>query len=535
MPTRGLSATVFAIFLLFQQAASGASVLVFPQIIQGPSLSTSLVLMDSGSAGDSGAVEFFDSSGQPFELSVEGTLRSSLPYTVPASGHTVIELAPTETLRTGYALARSSQQGSQPSGLLRIVLGNQDLLFLDAPQRNQHLLFLKGTTGRAGLAVVNLSPSENSLAVEILNGSGAVTALQTLTLTAGGQRAVFADQIFEGSPLPEESLLRIRSSGPSSLIGIRENSDGTLLALPISGSTGIALPPGPELFSGELALGHVEAQLAHGPRPTGSSALLKAGDEILSTLRDLGWTVRQDLHTLDLDTLQIPVRNLEARMGQGAPVILAAHYDTRIWADQDPNPALRMENVPGANDGGSGVAVLLELARLISQHYLPNNEIRLLFFDAEDNGDIPPWSGRSESVGGWIIGSSLYASGLDPEAEGIQFMILVDMVGDMNQRFPQEASSRSSAPDLVTEIWNTAATLGFEEIFVPQAGLSILDDHIPFIDLGLPAVDIIDLDYPFWHTTQDTLDKVSPDSLQRVGRVLQTLLTEKGVIRRKGF
>jgi len=254
-------------------------------------------------------------------------------------------------------------------------------------------------------------------------------------------------------------------------------------------------------------------------------------------LRDLGWETSEDWHTVDFGPVLTPVRNLVASFGDGPTIIIGAHYDSRIYATRDPDTARLLQRVIGANDAGSGVGVLLELARVLIHYYLPNNEIRLVFFDAEDNGDIQPWAQWSQmsgvGTGGWLIGSSFYAAGLNLETEEIQEMILVDMVGDMDQRFPMEGYSSQLAPDLTHAIWAAAADLGYGDYFIPEVRSSITDDHLPFLQRGIPAVDIIDLDYPYWHTTGDTLDKISPDSLERVGRVLQAYLEQIGAVERK--
>lgn len=291
-----------------------------------------------------------------------------------------------------------------------------------------------------------------------------------------------------------------------------------------------------DLFSGNLALQHISDQIELGPRPTGSAEIYWAGNLILNYLDSLGWETSEDLHTVDFGPVLVPVRNLVASYGDGPVIILGAHYDSRIYADRDPDSARLQERVLGADDAGSGVGVLLELARVISQQYLPNKEIRLVFFDAEDNGGIEPWVQWSQMSGigtrGWLIGSSFYATGLG-ESENIQYMVLLDMVGDMEQRFRIEGYSAQFAPDLANGIWAVADDLGYSENFVQEVGGSITDDHLPFLQRGVPAVDIIDLDYPYWHTTQDTLDKISPESLERVGHVLQEYLEQTGVMQRR--
>ncbi len=286
-------------------------------------------------------------------------------------------------------------------------------------------------------------------------------------------------------------------------------------------------------FSGEQALERIAEHLEFGPRTTGSAESIRAGDAMIEYLQDLGWETTEDWHTLDFDNgpLLVPARNIIANYGSGPTVILGGHYDTRVYADQDPDPEKRKERAPGANDGGSTVGVLMELARVISENYLPNNEIRLIFFDAEDNPNIPPWR--------ISIGADLYVDNLNLEEEDIRYGIMIDMVGDQNQIIPVEGYSLKAAPELTAGLWTLAEELGYGEQFNPDgneeliARYSITDDHLSFQRVGIPAVLLIDFDYPYWHTTQDTLDKLSADSLERVGRLLEAYLEQDGAITRK--
>ena len=279
-----------------------------------------------------------------------------------------------------------------------------------------------------------------------------------------------------------------------------------LIIVATTASTMIPKASAPEIqFSGEKAFAHVEAQMAFGPRPAGSDANRRTGDYILAELRQLGWQTE----TQEFTYLDTPVRNLigKSGLGQGPVVIIGAHYDTRPHADQD--SAAPLAPVPGANDGASGAAVLLELARALDSAKL-KNEIWLAFFDAEDNGHIKGWE--------WIVGSKYMAGNLTitPEA-----MILADMIGDADQQIYYEENSDSV---LSVQLFEIAADLGYGEQFIPQLKYAMYDDHIPFRDLGIPAVDLIDFDYPYWHTTADTADKVSAASLERVGRVIEVYL-----------
>ena len=258
-------------------------------------------------------------------------------------------------------------------------------------------------------------------------------------------------------------------------------------------------------FDGERAYRHVIAQMEFGPRIPGTEGNRKAGDYIAEQLKQTGWAVEFQ----EFGYMNTPIRNIIGRANpeKGPIIILGAHYDTRRWADQD--PAQSTEPVPGANDGASGVAVLLELARVLDLSKV-HHEIWLVFFDAEDNGDIEGWN--------WLVGSTYMAETLRVHPEA---MILLDMIGDSDQQIYYEVNSDRALSD---RIWSVAAQLGYGDHFIPQARWQMIDDHIPFAQRGIPAIDIIDFDYPYWHTVADTADKVSPDSLERVGRTLQMFL-----------
>jgi len=256
-------------------------------------------------------------------------------------------------------------------------------------------------------------------------------------------------------------------------------------------------------FSGKRAFKHVQAQCEIGPRPPGSEALRATGDYIIRDLRDLGWEVR----TQDFAKEGVDLRNIIAIRGEGPVVLLGAHYDTRPIADREPGD--HKPPVMGANDGASGVAVLLELARVLDIEAI-EHQIWLVFFDAEDSGDIGEWGW---SVGAWHLANSLT---IRPA-----YVIIVDMVGDADQQLYWEWSSTRW---LQEKVWGIADELGYGSAFIPRYKHSIIDDHTPFLYYDIPAIDIIDFDYPYWHTRHDTLDKVSSDSLERVGRVLETLL-----------
>jgi glutaminyl-peptide cyclotransferase len=260
--------------------------------------------------------------------------------------------------------------------------------------------------------------------------------------------------------------------------------------------TALAVP-----FDGQRAYADVQAQVGFGPRIPGSEGHAKIQEWMHEELVKAGWQVEVQ----ESEALGHPIENIVGRRSDEPPqIILGAHYDSRIFADSDPDPAQHTNFVPGANDGASGVAVLLELARSLPEETVP---VWLVFFDAEDNGRIEGWD--------WILGSREFVKNnpLQPRA-----VIIVDMIGDADLNIYKE---RNSNPDLTNEIWNVAKELGYEKRFIPEYKHSMLDDHTPFLEAGIPAVDIIDFDYPYWHTVQDTPDKVSAESLQAVGETLR--------------
>ena len=258
-------------------------------------------------------------------------------------------------------------------------------------------------------------------------------------------------------------------------------------------------------FDGQKAYQHVLNQCAFGPRPVGSEESRQTGDYIISELQKLGWVTEVQEFTYQ----GVRVRNIIGAQGRGPLIILGAHYDTRPIADRDPVDINRP--ILGANDGASGVAVLLELARVLDLSKA-GVQVWLAFFDAEDLGNIHGWP--------FSVGASYMAQHLSVRPEAV---VVVDMVGDSEQEIFWE---RNSDEPLLRTLWAIAADLGYESYFIPQYRYAIIDDHLPFRQQGLAAVDIIDFDYPYWHTTEDTPDKVSAESLLRVGRVLETWIEE---------
>ncbi len=280
-----------------------------------------------------------------------------------------------------------------------------------------------------------------------------------------------------------------------------------------------ACAPAPKAFDGEHAYQtYLLAQMNIGVRPAGSAADRATGDYIITQLKELRWPVE----TQEFDYRGVAVRNVigKAAVSRGPIIIIGAHYDTRVRADRDkerPDQA-----VPGANDGASGVAVLLELARTLDVSKL-KNEVWLAFFDAEDQGELSgcvvlPSPTCDSAAWPWSVGATYVAEHLPSQPEAV---IVIDMIGDADQNIYYEQNSDMA---LQERLWGIAARLGYSQQFIPEEKWSMDDDHTPFLRRGVRAIDLIDFDYPYWHTTQDTADKVSAASLERVGRVLQTWL-----------
>jgi len=260
-------------------------------------------------------------------------------------------------------------------------------------------------------------------------------------------------------------------------------------------------------FDGQRAYADVETQVAFGARIPGSEGHAKVQEWMRAELESAGWVVEIQ----ESVSMGHPVENVVAKRGNSSPeIIFGAHYDSRMFADKDSDPSNHTEPVPAANDGASGVAVLLELARVLPKDAVP---VWLVFFDAEDNGRIDGWD--------WILGSREFVRNnpLQPKA-----VVIVDMIGDADLNIYKEHNSN---PVITDEIWEVARRLGYEEVFIPDYKYSMLDDHTPFLEAGIPAVDIIDFDYPYYHTMEDTPDKVSANSLQAVGDTLLTWVIEQ--------
>jgi len=287
------------------------------------------------------------------------------------------------------------------------------------------------------------------------------------------------------------------------------------LTLLVGCNDGGALPP--KEFDGQRALQYIQAQLAFGPRIPGKPGHERMAawlDSLLRTRADSVVVQRWTHRAANGDTLHLV--NFVARFKPAAPtrLLFLAHWDTRPKAD---GPASRDSTlpVPGANDGGSGVAVLLGMADALKQTP-PGIGVDLLFVDGEDYGDF----NTDTDV---LLGSRYYATHLLPGPLP-KFAVLFDMIGDKDLRIPQEGLSLTAAPDVVDLVWSLAARMGYSNVFVAEEQGALTDDHVPLQQAGIRAIDLIDFTFggpqnQWHHTPDDTIDKVSAASLQIVGDV----------------
>ena len=275
----------------------------------------------------------------------------------------------------------------------------------------------------------------------------------------------------------------------------------------------------PREFAGERAFGYLQQQMQFGPRIPGTPGHERTGDWILAHLRATADTVAiQSFTHVTRRGASLHLRNFLARFRPTVSerVLLLAHWDTRPRADQSPNLGQQRLPVPGANDGASGVALLLGLADVLKAKP-PAVGVDLLFVDGEDYGDFAT---DSNDV---LIGSRYFA-GHQPSGYPPLFAVLFDMVADKDQQFYYEGNSQAVAPEVVDRVWRAAADLGYSRVFLPGVKHTLIDDHVALQKAGIHAIDVVDFDYPYWHTTDDTIEKVSAASLQVVGDVAVALV-----------
>jgi hypothetical protein len=284
-----------------------------------------------------------------------------------------------------------------------------------------------------------------------------------------------------------------------------------LLFACLSSARSEALPA--RAFDAPRAFQDLVTQCAFGPRVPGTKPHDQCAQWLVAQLRCTADRVTTQRFTQVVKNKPVPLVNIQAVFNpQGKQhILLCAHWDSRPTADADPDPAKRRQAVPGANDGASGVAVLLEIARALKSRP-PTDRVTIVLFDGEDYG---------ATVADMLLGSRHYAAHFD--GPPVNWAVLLDMVGAKGLRIEQEQNSLAAAGDVVKRVWTAARRAG-SSAFVEEKGPTVIDDHVPLIARGIPCVDVIDFDYPQWHTTADTPDQCSAASLDQVGRaILQTI------------
>ncbi|MDO7875063.1 M28 family peptidase [Hymenobacter sp. ASUV-10] len=302
------------------------------------------------------------------------------------------------------------------------------------------------------------------------------------------------------------------------------------------------LPKAP-VFNADSAYAFTAKQVAFGPRVPNSKAHVACGNWLVNKFKGWGLTVKeQPFEAMAFDGTMLKARNIIAQYQPQAArrVAIFAHWDTRPYADNDPkNPKAPLD---GASDGASGVAVALEMARILAAQtdsLAPNVGVDFILFDAEDWGyDSGTQQGQKNLLEGsgdsWCLGSQYWGKNLLPANYKAEYGVLLDMVGAKNGKFSREELSRNNARPAVDKIWNTAARLGYTDFFLFQDSPGITDDHVYTNEAGIPTVDIIDhLPYgneyfpAYHHATTDNMDIIDRKTLKAVGQtVTQTLYVE---------
>jgi glutaminyl-peptide cyclotransferase len=273
-------------------------------------------------------------------------------------------------------------------------------------------------------------------------------------------------------------------------------------------------------FDQNLAWEHLIKQVAFGPRVPGTEAHAKTAKYIFDEMnkycdgvREQGFSYRwpktgQTLHFKNL----IGTQNWQ---NSSIRVVLTTHWDSRPQADNDPNVANQNKPVPAANDGASGVAVILELMRVLKKQ-APTVGIMYFINDGEDLGP---------SADDMFLGARVFAEDIPKMRPKPTYGILLDMIGDKDLSIPMEPGSVDAAPDLMMAFYRHAKSIGLGATFPMVPGDRVNDDHLPLIEKGLPTIDLIDFNYPEWHTVNDTPEYCSAESLGKVGKMLQSWFT----------
>lgn len=295
----------------------------------------------------------------------------------------------------------------------------------------------------------------------------------------------------------------------------------------------IALAPCPR-FCADSAMLYINEQCAFGSRVTGSDAARRCGDYLVERFKAFGAEVEEQTGTVTIwDGSKLPARNIIASINPSNPerILLCAHWDCRPWADNDPDEANHHTPILAANDAASGVAVMLEICRLLQEQPIEIG-VDLICFDAEDLG-TPQWEeDRLGSADTWCLGSHLWAQKAKADGYKARYGVLLDMVGGYGATFSREGISMRFAQPIVKRVWQLAGQLGYRQFFPLTDNGSITDDHINVnVIASVPCIDIIPYYRegpssfgPTWHTIKDTPDNIDPHVLDAVGQTITQLI-----------
>lgn len=301
----------------------------------------------------------------------------------------------------------------------------------------------------------------------------------------------------------------------------------------ISKADTIALASSPR-FSADNAVLYIKEQCDFGPRVTGSEAARLCGDYIVNRFKTFGAEVEEQTADVTIwDGTQLPARNIIARINSSSSdrILLCAHWDCRPWADNDEDEANHHTPILAANDAASGVAVMLEICRLLQEKPVQVG-IDMICFDAEDLG-TPQWEeDRVGSSDTWCLGSRFWAEDAKAKGYKARYGILLDMVGGRGATFSREGISMQMAQPIVNIVWQLAGQLGYRQFFPLTDGSYITDDHVNVNEIaGIPCIDIIPYYRegpssfgPTWHTIKDTPENIDPNVLEAVGQTITQLI-----------
>jgi hypothetical protein len=291
-------------------------------------------------------------------------------------------------------------------------------------------------------------------------------------------------------------------------------------------------------FDSDSAYQYVEAQTLFGPRVLNTTAHDECRNFLVKTMRRFGATVTEQKATLiAYDGTKLNATNIIAsyQPEKRKRFLLCAHWDSRPWADNDPLPANHHSPILGANDGASGVGVLMEIGRQLQLEAAKGHHseygVDIVFFDAEDMG-VPEFSDLPDNEDSWCLGTQYWAAEAKKTSYRAEIGILLDMVGGQGANFQWDYYSNKYAPEALQKIWEKAASLGYNNYFKPAQGSAITDDHLYVNRIaGIPCIDIIDFDpesktgfVPYWHTLDDTMKNIDKNTLKAVGETLMYVL-----------